>query len=81
MKKAKNFTLNSALLDKAKLLMELRHFSNLTGLIEQLIREEFERRHGPAVFPGSAAPIERPPLPPHKIEKYSFGKHKPKVTT
>jgi hypothetical protein len=53
-KRRTNLTLNQDLYDKAQQLMSLLHHSDFVGLVEQLIREEWERRHGPLL-------LEKPP--------------------
>lgn len=49
-KTPKNLTLNDRVLTFAERIMQLRGFDNLTGLVETLLREEYERRHGPLNF-------------------------------
>lgn len=46
----KNLTFNPAVLELADELMQLRKFSDLSGFLSQLVREEHERRQGPATF-------------------------------
>jgi hypothetical protein len=41
-----NLTLDEGVLDYAKQIMALRRFNNLVALLEQLLREEYERRNG-----------------------------------
>lgn len=56
MKTRRNITLNPEVLKLAIEVMTLRHFDDFSGFIEQLIREEWERRNGSAKFsPVSAA--------------------------
>jgi hypothetical protein len=40
-------TLPDAIKKKAEAIMEARDFGDLSGFLQQLIREEYERRHGP----------------------------------
>jgi hypothetical protein len=50
-KQKTNLSLEPELLKKAKAIMKARDFgTNLTGFIETLIREEWERRHGPVMM-------------------------------
>ncbi len=51
-----NTTLSAVAYQQAQELARLRGFRDLNGLLEQLIREDYERRHGPLTFPGSAKP-------------------------
>lgn len=47
----KNLTFLSSIVDKATSLMKLRDFGdNFSGFLSQLVREEYERRHGPVMF-------------------------------
>lgn len=54
--------------DLAEQIMAVRKFSDLSGFLQQLIREEHERRHGPMVLAeGSgqtAAAVKRRPESP-----------------
>jgi len=52
-KRPVNLTLEEGVLDYANKIMELRRFGTLVSLIEQLLREEWERRNGPAVLSDS----------------------------
>ena len=58
-KRRTNLTINSDLYDRAQTLMKLLHHSDFVGLIEQLIREEWERRHGPLLLRDEADPVKR----------------------
>lgn len=44
MKRRTNVTLNPAVYDLATTIMKVRHFDEFSGFVEQLIREEWERR-------------------------------------
>lgn len=46
-----NISISPAVRKMADELMDLRAYSELSGFLSQLIREEWERRHGPARFP------------------------------
>ena len=48
MKRRTNITVEESLYAKAQAVMEARDFSDFSGFLEQLIREEWERRNGPA---------------------------------
>jgi metal-responsive CopG/Arc/MetJ family transcriptional regulator len=48
--KRTTITISEALYAKAEELMRLRDFGDFSGFIQQLIREEYERRHGPATL-------------------------------
>lgn len=58
---------------KAKDVMKARSFSKFSGLLHQLIREEWDRRHGPEVIarnlPGRRAEPPMPPGGPSKIPR------------
>lgn|SRR5688572_19630045 len=49
-KRRVNLTLSSGVLDYADQIINLRRFNNLVELVEQLLREEYERRHGPMLL-------------------------------
>lgn len=49
-----HLTMDVQIHEKATELMRLRYFGDLSGFIEQLIREEWERRNGPMKFPAPA---------------------------
>jgi hypothetical protein len=51
----KNLTFATRVLELAQDLMKLRRFDDLSGFLSQLVREEWERRHGPATFDARAA--------------------------
>jgi Arc/MetJ-type ribon-helix-helix transcriptional regulator len=66
-KKPINLTLHERVLTFAENLMELGGYSSVSGLVETLIREEYERRHGPITMHDqqkAAAPPPRPPVGP-----------------
>lgn len=50
MKASKNLTFNPEILKLSVALMKLRKFDNLSGFLSQLVREEYERRHGAVTF-------------------------------
>lgn len=64
--KRKNITLPKSIIELADKLMELRKFTDFSGFAQQLIREEWERRHGPAVFTQEAAATTTPQSDTHK---------------
>jgi hypothetical protein len=57
-KRPVNLTLDERVLTFAEAVMELRGQSSLSGFIEELIRDEYERRAGPLIL--------RETLPPHR---------------
>lgn len=48
MKRRTNITINEAIYAKAQELMQVTDFDDFSGFVEQLVRDEWERRHGPA---------------------------------
>jgi len=50
MKIRRNITINPEIAALAEALMKLRKFDDFSGFVEQLIREEYERRTGPVQF-------------------------------
>lgn len=67
MKRRKNLTLHEGSLRKAAQLMQLLDHNDLTGLIEHLIRDEWERRNGPLVLHETKGFISPEPSPvPHR---------------
>ncbi len=44
-KKPTNLTLNQTVLERAETLMTRRGYDSLSGLVEQLIRDEYDRRY------------------------------------
>jgi hypothetical protein len=69
----KNLTFHPKILQLAEELMALRHFNDLAPFLSQLIREEHERRHGPAVLHDAPSP---PPPPPSSFSYYKAKKRK-----
>lgn len=72
MKRHTNLTLHLGILEHAHALQVLLRQSSLSGLVEQLIREEYERRAGPLklsdTHPTQPAPPPKPdPKPVYKI--------------
>ena len=51
----KNLTFPPGVIDLAQEIMELRSFTDLSGFLSQLVREEWERRRGPAILPTEPA--------------------------
>lgn len=47
----KNISLNLTIQQRAETLIKLRAFTGLSDLLSALIREEWERRHPPAIEP------------------------------
>ena len=47
MKKPVNLTLHERVLEFASRIMALRGHNSLSAFVEELIRDEYERRHGP----------------------------------
>jgi len=68
----KNLTFNPEVLKVAEQLMELRHFSDLSGFLSQLVREEHERRHGPVLYDAT----RHAPVPPARAVSYLKAKKK-----
>lgn len=60
-KSRKNLTFPAPVIELAVELMKLRRFDDLSSLISQLVREEFERRNGPSTFSAHALNEEPPP--------------------
>ena len=72
-KRPVNLTLNERVLEFAEQIMELRGHSSLSAFIEELVRDEYERRNGPMVIqdtvtPPAPAPVA--PTPPAKPFSY-----------
>lgn len=60
--KPKNITLSKRVMDLAEQIMDVRRFDDFSGMVQQLIREEWERRHGPMILaerPTPYAALER----------------------
>ncbi len=57
MKRRTNISIEETLYDRAQLLMADRAFSDFSGFLETLIREEWERRHPAA--PAAAPAVHR----------------------
>ena len=55
MKKPVNLTLHERVLEFAQQVMQLRGQSSLSAFVEELIRDEYERRHGPMHLSDSPA--------------------------
>lgn len=71
MKKPVNLTLHKKVLERAEALMELRSYTSLSVLIEELIRNEHEKRFGPAApapVPLATALYDKPATDP-TVEK------------
>lgn len=51
-KRRTNISINPEVYELATQLMKLRRFSDFSGFLEQVIRDEWERRNGPAKFDG-----------------------------
>lgn len=64
------------MLDYAAQIMEARHFGSLVGLIEQLLREEFERRNGLVTLKDGPAKLIPKPQGPVSYKK-TLGKRNP----
>ncbi len=56
-----NVSMRTSILAKARALMKVRDFPDLSGFLAQLIREEHERRAGPAIL--QDAPPDPEPEP------------------
>ena len=52
-------TINPAIREQAEELMRARAFSDFSGFIAQLIRDEYERRHGHAALRDLPSPPKR----------------------
>lgn len=46
----KNISISDQMIEMAEQICKLRGFRDFSGLLEQLIREEWERRNGPVKF-------------------------------
>jgi hypothetical protein len=85
MKKRKNLTIGDATLHKADKLIELLDQDDLSGLVALLIREEWERRHGPLKLGEHAQPVTKHPTAEHKVDYHGkkpiiYGKSASEVT-
>jgi hypothetical protein len=60
----KNLSFNPEVLKLAGELMDLRRFDELSDFLAQLVREEHERRHGPAILHDKPAPPTAEPVTP-----------------
>jgi len=56
-----SITIPPSVYDLALEVMELRNFTDFSGFLQTLIREEYERRHGPLTLP-----IDKPKTKPKK---------------
>jgi len=56
-KRSKNLSLDDGVLSLGQQIIELRRFPNLSACVEQLIREEHERRFGLAAFKEQPNPL------------------------
>ena len=74
----KNLTFNPHVLDLAEQLMRLRHFSDLSGFLSQLVREEHERRHGPTLYDQPIKATAPSPAPPRPSGPASYRKTRPR---
>ena len=63
-KKACNLSIDTRVIEFAEQVMELRGQSNLTAFVEELIRNEYERRAGPLVLRETPPPYGNPQPPP-----------------
>lgn len=54
-----NISMDPAIRALADTVMEARRFSDFSGFLEQLIREEFERRMGPTTITSSPAQLSQ----------------------
>jgi metal-responsive CopG/Arc/MetJ family transcriptional regulator len=59
-----NISVPESLLEQAKATMEVRAFEDFSGFIQQLIREEYERRHGPQLIQETSPPYKAIPKQP-----------------
>lgn len=80
-KKPCNLSLDTRVLEFAEAIMALRGQSNLTQFVEELIRDEYERRAGPLVLsePRAEYRVNPPPpaTPPAPAPAAAAGKQKP----
>lgn len=58
MKIRRNITINPEIAALAEALMKLRKFDDFSGFVEQLIREEYERRTGPVQLTSTRAIVD-----------------------
>jgi len=57
-KKPLNLTLNERVIELAERIMDLRGHSSFSGFVEELIRDEYERRRGPLILKEDAPPYK-----------------------
>ena len=60
MRKPKTLSLDQVALDHGEQLRQLRLFPDLSTLVEQLLVEEWERRHGALTLSEQSAPTKHP---------------------
>jgi hypothetical protein len=82
-KRRTNLTINPNLFEEAQKLMSLRNFDDFSSFVEQLIREELERRQGPKTMPPPTYPAPRaqtaalneaPPAAPKPAKRIADGR-------
>lgn len=67
MRVKKTLSLDTSFLEKAEKLRELLRYPDDSSLVEQLIREEWERRHGPLKMGEHTAPVTQHPTAEHPV--------------
>jgi len=73
-KRPVNLTLNEKVLEFAAQIMELRGQGNMSAFVEELIRDEYERRTGPLVLNDATPPTTKPVAEPKPISSYHGGR-------
>lgn len=68
MRVKKTLSLDTDFLDKVEKLRSLLHYADASSLIEQLIREEWERRHGALTLSEHSAPVTPHPAAEHQVK-------------
>lgn len=83
MRVKKTLSIDTDFLEKADELRGLLRYPDVSSLIEQLIREEWERRHGPLVLRDDSAAVTPHPAPAHSVtyRKTKRAKDPPKAKT
>jgi hypothetical protein len=76
MRVKKTLSVDTDFLEKAEKLRSLLRYPDVSSLVEQLIREEWERRHGPLKLGEHSPAVTHHPTAPHKVS-YKKSSSKP----
>jgi hypothetical protein len=76
MRMPKTLSIDAVALSHAEQLRKLRLFPDLSTLVEQLLVEEWERRHGPLKLDEHSPAVTQHPTAPHKVS-YKKSSSKP----